>query len=345
MEIADIISQLTPGNRKLAETLIKQLAEQDGIRVDFTQQYPEPINSIPIWVASLVTDGKSPRTIEMYEQDARNLLKKMPQPTFLELQQYFAARLQIVTPSRISSEQKAMKSLFKYLHKHGLAPNDPTKDIKTMKDDSKEVEMPTQEQITAALTYTTRRKLDLIKYKTMLILLISTGLRIEEACSLERNHINFTNMELKAMGKGHKERIIPLTEIAGALLYQWIHEHYPGEIKYVFASNTKTGYWHHSGFRDTLRKACTKAGAKPIHPHQLRHYFATKTLEDGAKLEVISKILGHADVAITARIYRHIQVKEFHRELANHSPLKDLPLLLEEGRGNVIDGEFTEIVK
>ena len=101
MELANIIQRLSPSNLKLAETLIKQLAEQDGITVDFNKEYPEPIASIPIWVASLQTDGKSPRTIDMYEQAARNLLTKIPHPTFLELQQYFAKRLTIVTPSRI----------------------------------------------------------------------------------------------------------------------------------------------------------------------------------------------------------------------------------------------------
>jgi integrase len=80
--------------------------------------------------------------------------------------------------------------------------------------------------------------------------------------------------------------------------------------------------------------ACIKAKLPPIHPHQLRHYFATKTLEHGAKLEVISKILGHADVAITAQVYRHIQVKEYHSEINTHGQA----LQLGDGKP-IIEGE------
>ena len=90
--------------------------------------------------------------------------------------------------------------------------------------------------------------------------------------------------------------------------------------------------------------ACQKLGIRRLHPHQLRHFFATTTLEHGAKLEVISKILGHSSVAITADIYRHVQNKEFHSEHTLHNPLDRLGIMpqLPPG-GETVEGEFKEV--
>ena len=78
---------------------------------------------------------------------------------------------------------------------------------------------------------------------------------------------------------------------------------------------------------------CHKVGCMEITPHQLRHYFATYALKDGAKLEVVSRILGHASVAITADTYRHVSRSEMHEELQAHGPLSHVapPRLLPEG--------------
>jgi site-specific recombinase XerD len=119
----------------------------------------------------------------------------------------------------------------------------------------------------------------------------------------------------------------------------------PGEHKYLFPAGTKSGYWHDSGFRKEMYTACRKLGIPRIHPHQLRHFFATRTLEHGAKLEVISKILGHNSVDMTAKIYRHIKLKEYHDEHTKHNPLEHLPgakrLALPEGQ--VIDSTAREV--
>ena len=78
---------------------------------------------------------------------------------------------------------------------------------------------------------------------------------------------------------------------------------------------------------------CHKVGIRPITPHQLRHYFATCALKDSAKLEVISRILGHTSMAITADTYRHVTRSEMHEDLQAHGPLSRVvpPRLLPEG--------------
>jgi len=334
VELIKIIQQLSPNNKRLAENLILQLAAQDGVKVNLKSDHKNPIDNIPLWAAAMRSEGLSPRTIEGYTNDARMMLKLMPQPTFLDLQGYFAERLDKVTATRVNNQQKAMKSLFKYLYQFGMYPSDPAHDIKLIHDVEKHPEMPTDEQMAAVIRHKPLRKRDRAKYITMLTLIAGTGLRITEACTLEKQFVNFTTHEIKVLGKGNKERFIPLLPVVEGVLINFMEANGDSKSKYVFPSADGTGYAYHGGFRGALRLACIKAKLPPIHPHQLRHYFATKTLEHGAKLEVISKILGHADVAITAQVYRHIQVKEYHSEINTHGQA----LQLGDGKP-IIEGE------
>jgi integrase/recombinase XerD len=344
MKIQEVYNQLTPNNQLLARQLIVGMARQQGINVDLGNGHKPPIENISLWLAALKGDNKSPRTIDMYVKDARHILTMMPEPTELELQQYFAKRLDTVSPARIGTEQKAVKSLFGFLHKHGLYASNPTLNIKTMKGREAEVECPPNETIMALMNYRTFHKEDMARYRMMLFLLIQTGLRIEEACSIRRAWINVPACEIRVLGKGNKERIVPVGQTVAQLLKDFMEQIEPSDSPWLFPANTQSGYWHHSGFRRELRTACKRLDIKRIHPHQLRHFFATRTLESGAKLEIISRILGHADVGITAKIYRHIQLKEYHTEHNKHNPLSQLPgaqrLALPPP---TVEGEFKEV--
>ena len=343
--IEALIKQLSPNSQQLVTNLIANMAKQEGIHVNLGAGYKPPIKNIPLWTASMKGESKSPRTIHLYVSAANNILGMFPNPTELELQEYFASRLAVVTPSRIANEQKALKSLFKFLHKHGLYPGNPVEDIPLLHGRAAEVECPSNETIMALLRYNTRREKDRPRYRLMLFMLIQTGLRIEEACSIRRSWINIPAGEVRVVGKGNKERVVPLGSMVTQLLKDFMELVEPSDSQWLFPANTKTGYWDNSGFRGALYLACKKTGVKRIHPHQLRHYFATRTLENGAKLEVISKILGHANVNITAETYRNIQLKEYHSEHDKHNPLGLLPQkeLLALPGGPVVEGEFKEI--
>lgn len=341
MRLQDIIDQLTPANKRLAETLIIQLAERDGVDVNGHkgEELPDPITSIPLWVAQMKTQGKSPRTIGGYEKDARRYLEQDPHPTTISIQTHIAKRLETVTAARVSSIQKALKSLFKFLKKAGLWHINPCEDMELIKEGTKEIECPTDDEILILIGAKLHRAKDEVKYKVMLLLLVNTGLRLTEACSIERKRIDVPLKEIRVIGKGNKERIIPISDPIAMLLKQFM-EQTPTTSPYLFPGNTTTGHWDISGFEKTLEAVCRNTGIKRLHPHQLRHYFATRMLEDGAKLEVVSRMLGHANVSITASVYRHIKLQEFHDELAAHNPLDKLPKLL---MGGTTEGEFKEV--
>lgn len=344
MGIEELLNQLTPANKRLAENLIKQLAEAEGVHAEIGGTYLPPVAHLDLWRAYMTTEAKSPRTIDMYYTDVARILARIPEPTELLLQGYFAERLKHVSASRVASEQKAVKSLFKYLYRQGLYPSNPTKDVVLVKGRTPEVECPANETIMALLRYNPMRTKDRPKYKLMLFMLVQSGLRIEEACSLRRDWINVGACEVRVIGKGNYERTVPVGELVARLLEDYMATYDTGS-KWLFPAATLSGYWNNSGFRKELYHACDKLGLPRIHPHQLRHYFATRTLENGAKLEVISRILGHKSVDITAQTYRHIQLKEFHAEHGKHNPLAQLPdaqpLALPEG--GVVEGEFKEV--
>jgi len=343
-DLAQIIDQLSPDNKQLAEQLVAQLAARDGIIVTDTP-LPDPIINVPLWVAWLKGTNKSPRTIDMYVSDVRHYLGLDPRPTSLSIQAYVARRLDEVSAARVNSEQKGLKSFFGYLHAQGLCNTNPCNGMVLVKGAKKEIDCPTNEEIMTIINHRLFRYRDDQKFKMMLMLLLNTGLRIEEAASLQRPNISIKRLEVKVLGKGNKERTIPINAFVAGLLRLYMANN-PTTSRYLFPANTKMGYWWQSGFQKALKLACKKEGIRNIHPHQLRHFFATRTLEHGAKLEVISKMLGHASVAITADVYRHVQLGEFHRELEEHDPLKQLGLtpLLTQGsqEPGTIEGEVID---
>lgn len=343
MKLEQIINQLTPANKKLAEVLIQQLAQQQGLQVSGNVTLPDPLDSLPLWVAWLKAAGKAPRTINLYKYVAQIYLKEDSHPTTLSVEAWAATRLETVSASRVSATIKALKSLFKYLVQHGLWDANPVANMVLVKGTQKEIECPSDEAILKLFNAKLRGEVNDRKFKVMLFLLINTGLRIDEANSLRRSLINLRLLEITVLGKGNKERIVPISEYVVGLLDSYMANN-PTESPYLFPGNTKTGYWAQDSFRITLHHLCKKIGIKQIRPHQLRHYFATRTLEHGAKLEVISKILGHASVGITVSTYRHVQQREFHEEHEKHDPLTQLGAVprLPVGRGEVIEGEVIE---
>ena len=104
----------------------------------------------------------------------------------------------------------------------------------------------------------------------------------------------------------------------------WIEQ--GGETKWLFPANNDWEYWDKRSFEKALKKMCTRTGIKPFTPHALRHFFATHNLKTGARLEVVSRILGHASTAITADIYVHVDNQDMHDTHKNFGPVSRLML-------------------
>jgi integrase/recombinase XerD len=160
--------------------------------------------------------------------------------------------------------------------------------------------------------------------RTMLEVLYATGLRVSELVSLKHNQVNVNQGVMRVIGKGNRERLIPLGEEA----VRWLQQFMQGprveillerQTDYLFPTRrgdrmTRQAFWH------IIKRYSKKAGVeKDLSPHTLRHAFATHLLNHGADLRVVQMLLGHSDLS-TTQIYTHVareRLKEIH---AQHHP-------------------------
>lgn len=146
--------------------------------------------------------------------------------------------------------------------------------------------------------------------KAMLELLYSTGLRVSELVNLELSNIDLENCTLKTIGKGNKERIIPISDYALYYVEKYINEYRGSMLKkgvnnYVFINNHGNVMTRQGFFKIIKKLAAEKNIKTPISPHTLRHSFATHLLDYGADLRSIQEMLGHSNLS-TTQIYTHV---------------------------------------
>lgn len=333
----EALHALSPQKRSTAIELIRRLAESEGISVPVgpSQGLQAPTEGIPLWVAKLKSERYSERTIHMYRYRAERYLERDPLPTKLSIQRYLAERLEAVSPATVGNEQKALKSLFTFLQEEGLWLDNPMAKIKHIKVRYAEKQPPTSEDVLKVLGIDFWRRGDGEKFAMQVLLLATTGLRISEAAGVLKQDVDLDRGEVWVTGKGEKRRVVPLLPVTASALGGYIERH-PSKSPYLFPGDTRTGHASIHNFEKTLRHACKRAGVVGFTPHQLRHFFATELLRDGAKLEVVSRILGHAGVGITADIYRHVRTGEMRDEVLAHGPLNGVKRLpAPKGRVNV----------
>jgi len=121
------LRRLPAESRQLVVSLIEQLAEAKGVSV--AAEYKAPIENIGEWVTKLRSERMSERTVKLYEYLARQVLERMPKPTKAEVRGYLAKRLKEAKPSTVENERKAFGSLFSFLYKEGLWPENPMEGV------------------------------------------------------------------------------------------------------------------------------------------------------------------------------------------------------------------------
>ncbi|WP_373998109.1 tyrosine-type recombinase/integrase [Bdellovibrio bacteriovorus] len=154
-----------------------------------------------------------------------------------------------------------------------------------------------------------------LKEKVLFLLLYGGGLRVSEACNLKWSEVFMSQKILRVTGKGSKERVIALPTLTVQVLHAWKKE--SGFNEFVFGEeplNPRTAY-------DMVKLSGQRAGLlKPLHPHALRHSFATHLLSSGANLRTLQELLGHESLQATEK-YTHLGIDQLARTLENLHPL------------------------
>lgn len=163
-----------------------------------------------------------------------------------------------------------------------------------------------------------------LRNRTLIEVMYATGLRVSELVNLKMSDLHLQLGLIQTLGKGDKERIIPIGEIAIDWLTRYFNESRivllkDKESPYVFL-NDRGNQISRQGIWKIIKKLVTTAGiTKDVSPHTLRHSFATHILENGADLRIVQELLGHADIS-TTQIYTHISKKRLSEVYDEYHP-------------------------
>lgn len=217
----------------------------------------------------------------------------------------------------------ALRSLYGFLYKEGVISNNPCKDIAMPKIEAKLPDYLTIEEINVLLDVKLEKPND-YRNKAMLELAFATGLRVSELVNLKVSDINFDDCYLRVMGKGKKERIVPIDDTALKYVKFYIVYYRNSLLKnkdseYLFISSYGTKITRQAFFKLIKSQAEKKGINKEISPHTLRHSFASILLKNGANIRVIQELLGHEDLK-TTQIYTHLINEKLKKDYEDYHP-------------------------
>jgi site-specific recombinase XerD len=200
----------------------------------------------------------------------------------------------------------ALRRYFGWLARNQKISVDPTIGVRTPSDTGRLPKVLTNEQLGALLHTDDTDQPDwkIARDTAVIELLYGSGLRVSELCSLDVDSINVKQLAVSVMGKGGKERRVPVGEPSLVALKQWVAL----RTEVVANSSTVALFVNSRGTRlgtRDVRRIIDARSLAPTHPHALRHTYATHLLDNGADLRAVQELLGHADVATTQR-YTHV---------------------------------------
>jgi integrase/recombinase XerD len=265
----------------------------------------------------------APRTVEAYRRDLAHLavwLGRSPAAATTDDLAAYVAQLRAdgLAPTTIARRLAAVRSFFRHQVLLGARTDNPAANVvlpKRRRTLPRTLSPAEVERLIDAAAGTTPRAL---RDQALAELLYGAGLRVSEAVSLDRQSVDLENRLVRCIGKGNKERIVPVGREATNALRRYLargRPHLDRRHRPELFLNAHGGPLTRAGVFLVLRRLAAKAGLEPerIHPHLLRHSFATHLLEGGADLRAVQEMLGHADLA-TTELYTHVSDRR-RREL------------------------------
>lgn len=238
----------------------------------------------------------------------------------------------------------AIKQLYRFAFEEGWSETNPAIQIKgpgRQKRLPKTLDVPEVDRLLQAARQTGRSKADRVRNTCLMEVLYATGMRVTELVSLPVSSARGDPRMLLVLGKGGKERMVPLSPPARDALAAWLTVRDEAEdqtvekggqrSRFLFPSRGKSGHLTRHRFFLLVKELAVQGGVSPekVTPHTLRHAFATHLLANGADLRSIQTLLGHADVA-TTEIYTHVLDERLTELVLQHHPLSKDP---DEDRG------------
>ncbi len=263
--------------------------------------------------------GLATNTLESYSRDLRQYygflsgestlsFENASQSTIVAYLMYL--RKQGKATATIARRLAALKAFYQFLVKENYVSQDPTGDLSSPRLERKLPKVLTVEEVERLLTQPELTTSSGKRDKAMLELLYATGIRVSELVNLDVPDVDLQEGFIRCVGKGSKERVVPMGEIAVEALRIYLEN---ARLKLIAEPKEKAIFVNHHGKRLTrqgfwkiVKKYAVQAQIhKEITPHTLRHSFATHLLENGADIRSVQEMLGHADIS-TTQIYTHV---------------------------------------
>ena len=281
-----------------------------------------------------LSDGLARNTIESYGRDIAQLddwVKTQNAGTLLtvepaDLQAFLGHRIDNLHASPRSTARltSAMKRFFHYLVREKLIASDPSAHLESPKLTRALPQSLSETDVEALLDAPDGNSMLGLRDRAMLETLYASGLRVTELVTLKVAQVSLDMGVVRVMGKGSKERLVPLGETASDVIQRYadsarieILDGKKSDDMFVTQRGramSRQMFWH------MIKRYAIKAGVnKPISPHTLRHAFATHLINHGADLRVVQLLLGHADIT-TTQIYTHVARERLKQIHAQHHP-------------------------
>lgn len=278
-----------------------------------------------------VEGGLSGNTLDSYRRDLQKLQDFLTLQSIHELaavtrrsMSEFLAHLKRsnLSPASTARCMAALRGFFRFLCRERLLSENPLLSLSSPKPWVKLPKVLTQSEVTKLLERRDGTRPEDTRDAAMVELLYATGLRVSELVNLELSQLNLAVGYVLAFGKGAKQRVVPIGDLARRKVQDYLDSARGALVKgrqsrHVFVTR-RGGKLTRQGFWKVLRARARAAGIfKPISPHMLRHSFATHLLDHGADLRSVQAMLGHARIT-TTQIYTHVErarLKRLHTDL------------------------------
>jgi len=225
----------------------------------------------------------------------------------------------------IARRLSAIRSFFRYLVREEILPVNPVQETSSPKLDKRLPSFLTSEEVTRLLEAPDSSTPLGQRDRAFMELLYASGLRVSELASLDLEQVNLDTREIRVWGKGAKERMVLMGEPAARALTDYLNEGRPELLDKKKSSavflNYNGGRLSERSVQSTLEEYAQKAGiGKKVHPHMLRHTFATHLLDGGADLRVVQELLGHASLSST-QVYTHVSKSQAKKVYLSAHPM------------------------
>lgn len=271
----------------------------------------------------------SPNTLAAYRRDLAKVARRLNQNGknfHTAAAADLAAALYADENEAASSQARALaavKKFYRWLAEAGRLPENPAQALKTAKQPQTLPPLISEAQIEALLAAPDTTTPHGLRDKALLELMYATGLRVSEAVGLRPEEADLRRGLVNTIGKGDKQRRVPLGEEAAYWLARYFSEARPQLLKgsrcdYLFVSQKKTGISRQLAWL-IVKTHARAAAIAAISPHSLRHAFATHLVNHGADLRSVQEMLGHADLT-TTQIYTHVADARLKHIVDTHHP-------------------------